>query len=326
YTAEGTYVITLVVTDNDGATDQISKEVTVPSEPPVAVIDANANALVVNVDASNSSDSDGAIVSYAWDFGDGTTASSVTAVHTYALAGTYTISLTVTDNQGLTATASTLVIAEDSQCNLTTGALQIIGPDVTCISGEQLTVALRFTRSPKAPKKYQVAFVISQDRDMKIVQVVKQKALTVNAPGLYRIHTLVYNSATLDLDNLVALNSTTVAELNALLVPGGGISCAALDLNGIVLVVNDCRTTSNITAYPNPATESLTVALPELKGVQQIAIELFHINGTLAKRWILDGYSTQTNLNLNSLDQGLYRMRILYDQQLIQEMTIVKVK
>ena len=59
--------------------------------------------LQVNVDASASSDNEGPIASYSWDFGDGNTATGVTANHTYITDGQYTITLTVTDQGGLTA-------------------------------------------------------------------------------------------------------------------------------------------------------------------------------------------------------------------------------
>ena len=52
--------------------------------------------------AGNSSDSDGSIVSYAWDFGDGAPGSGVNIAHTYSSAGTYAVKLTVTDDDGAT--------------------------------------------------------------------------------------------------------------------------------------------------------------------------------------------------------------------------------
>ena len=56
--------------------------------------------LEVRFDASASNDPDGNIVSYEWAFGDGSTGSGQTTTHTYGAAGSYTPSLTVTDNRG----------------------------------------------------------------------------------------------------------------------------------------------------------------------------------------------------------------------------------
>lgn len=62
--------------------------------------------LTVNFDASASSDPDGSIISYAWSFGDGGSDSGVTASHTYTSAGTYIARLTVTDDGGVTNSAT----------------------------------------------------------------------------------------------------------------------------------------------------------------------------------------------------------------------------
>ncbi|MBE3128800.1 MAG: PKD domain-containing protein, partial [Actinobacteria bacterium] len=49
-------------------------------------------------DGSSSSDEDGTIVSYSWDFGDGSTGSGVTVTHTYNAPGNYKATLIVTDD------------------------------------------------------------------------------------------------------------------------------------------------------------------------------------------------------------------------------------
>jgi len=68
----------------------------------------------VSFDASASEDPDGTIVSYDWDFGDGTSGSGVSVSHTYTTAGNYLVSLTVTDDQGATGTVTRTVIVSEA--------------------------------------------------------------------------------------------------------------------------------------------------------------------------------------------------------------------
>ncbi|MBL8300699.1 MAG: proprotein convertase P-domain-containing protein, partial [Rhodanobacteraceae bacterium] len=73
------------------------------NQPPIANFSSAANGLTV-VFTDTSTDSDGTIASRTWAFGDGTTSTSTNPSKTYATAGTYNVSLTVTDNGGLTNT------------------------------------------------------------------------------------------------------------------------------------------------------------------------------------------------------------------------------
>ncbi len=110
YAAAGTYTVTLTVVDDRGGVGQHQVDVNVanpPNVPPTASISPDCALLGCSFDASGSSDSDGVIVSYSWDFGDGATGSGSTTSHDYAIAGTYHVTLTVTDDDGAPATAET---------------------------------------------------------------------------------------------------------------------------------------------------------------------------------------------------------------------------
>ena len=111
YTSAGSYAGILTVTDDGGAQDVETHTITVNSpgnsiptasfttDPSLNVLYASPP-VTVDFDASGSSDADGTIMSYNWIFGDGDTATGATASHTYTTSGTFTIVLTVVDDQG----------------------------------------------------------------------------------------------------------------------------------------------------------------------------------------------------------------------------------
>jgi PKD repeat protein len=100
------------------------------NQPPVAAATANPTSgiapLAVNFSGAGSSDPDGTISSYAWTFGDGGTGSGVTISHTYQNAGTYTATLTVTDNNGA-ANSKTLTITAATDPNVINAPSNLTG-------------------------------------------------------------------------------------------------------------------------------------------------------------------------------------------------------
>ncbi|WP_300681133.1 PKD domain-containing protein [Nocardioides sp.] len=86
-----------------------------PNQLPTAAFTSSMAQLAGTFDGSGSADPDGSIASYAWDFGDGSSATGATPTHTYAAAGTYTVTLTVTDNRGGTGTVTHQVTAVANQ-------------------------------------------------------------------------------------------------------------------------------------------------------------------------------------------------------------------
>ncbi|MFT4940841.1 MAG: endonuclease I/PKD repeat protein [Paraglaciecola sp.] len=76
---------------------------------PTAVIISSCNNLICSFDAGSSSDPDGSIVAYAWDFGDSNSSAAIAPEHNYSVAGSYTVQLTITDNAGGNGATSTIV-------------------------------------------------------------------------------------------------------------------------------------------------------------------------------------------------------------------------
>ena len=112
----GSFTVTLTVTDSHGLSD--TKTLTIAAEEnqkPKAQFSSNKTQAFIpadfEFDASASSDPDGHITSYDWDFGDGSTGSGQTASHVFDTEGSYTVSLTVTDDKGATDSTSITVTA-----------------------------------------------------------------------------------------------------------------------------------------------------------------------------------------------------------------------
>ncbi|WP_328808223.1 S8 family serine peptidase [Nonomuraea antri] len=116
YAAAGTYTVKLTVTDNAGATGTTSRQIgvgTPTNQSPTASFTQTCRVIWIwrycDFNGSASSDPDGTIASYAWNFGDGGTGTGATVRHFYSSAGAKSVRLTVTDNQGATGTVTKTV-------------------------------------------------------------------------------------------------------------------------------------------------------------------------------------------------------------------------
>lgn len=103
------------------------------NQSPVAQISSSVSSgyapLAVNFDGSSSVDPDGVISSYSWNFGDGTTASGVNASKTYNTSGTFTVTLTVTDDDGTTASSTkSIVVSQQSTTDTTKPSATLTSP------------------------------------------------------------------------------------------------------------------------------------------------------------------------------------------------------
>ena len=216
YTSTGAFIATLTVTDNRGATS--SSTVTIDTtngtdpganRPPTAVLTPNSPTsgkapLSVSFSSLGSGDVDGSIVSYNWNWGDGTTPGSTpNASHVFAAPGSYTVVLTVTDDDGATGTSSTVVTAAANQPpaasvtitpteRVVTNPISFssagsVDPDGTIVSyrwdfgdGSPLSTAANPTHTYSAVGTYNVSLRVVDDNGVADTRVVPISVLKIN--------------------------------------------------------------------------------------------------------------------------------------------------
>jgi PKD repeat protein len=121
YSQAGSYTVTLKVTDDVGRVSAVATQtIAAGTGGPTASFTTSPSSPItnqtINFNASQSRAVPGrTIVSYAWDFGDGTTGSGVQTTHAFTAVGTYVVTLTITDNAGQTAFANqSISVATDT--------------------------------------------------------------------------------------------------------------------------------------------------------------------------------------------------------------------
>lgn len=134
YQYPGTYLVKLTVIDAEGSFDSQEIAIEVTNAPPIANFSATDDAPTVGdtveFDASGSYDPNGEVVSYKWDFGDGTTGEGVKVSHSYANTGYYVITLTVTDDAGAVGTARHAVNVQEKSSGGGCSGGSCGGPDI----------------------------------------------------------------------------------------------------------------------------------------------------------------------------------------------------
>jgi PKD repeat protein len=138
YSDDGVYTATLRVTDASGGTDTNNALVIIPNQPPVAVAQANPQTVgtgqQINFSASGSSDPDDTALIYTWDFDDGTTATGMNVSYRYSTPKVYTVTLTVTDDDGVSDRDRVIITVANGQPTADAG------PDQTANEGDTVTL------------------------------------------------------------------------------------------------------------------------------------------------------------------------------------------
>lgn len=227
FVAAGNYEVALTVTDAEGlsATEELSITVSSANAAPVARASANTLSGTVPLQVSftgNNSTDDKGITSYLWDFKDGNTATTANAEHTFAAAGTYEATLSVTDADGLTSEDSvtiTVIEAENEAPNAVANANTFSG-------NAPLTVS--FTGSDSYDDKgisgyaWDFSGGTSSNADA---------TYTFENPGTYEVSLTVYDNEGLSDTGRLTINVAEAPVVNLDCGTGGGF---ALDTGGKV--------------------------------------------------------------------------------------------
>jgi len=117
YAQSGTYTVSLTIDDHDGVSSTNTVVVNISDIPPEADFTYTPALPTTGENIAftdTSTDQDGYIVNWTWDFGDGTTSQEQNATHTYYQPGVKTVILTVTDNTNNTSTTSKRITVENT--------------------------------------------------------------------------------------------------------------------------------------------------------------------------------------------------------------------
>ena len=156
--SDGTWFSVVIASDQSQDIDYRLAISIQEAEPPVALFTVDPNPAdsgsAIRFDASASYDADGTVVSFAWDFGDGSSGTGSSATHVYASPGTYTVTLQIVDNDETSATASREVVVGATSFASTAAvwvsSILVIAAVVAAVA----LVALRRRRPPVPPTPY----------------------------------------------------------------------------------------------------------------------------------------------------------------------------
>jgi len=234
----------LKVTDDDGASDTVTQEVLAvePNKPPVARFTSTVKDLSVAFTADSSTDADGTIALYAWNFGDGSSGTGITATHKYTAAGDYVVKLTVTDDDGATdtiahtVTATDPIVASDTFSRTVTsglgtaeigGAWTLAGSAVT---GSVVDGSARISVAAARTNTYKLNAVATRDTDLVHTIWLEQApsgggatlwtAARSTTSGDYRVRLTINAAGTMSASLVKLVGSAETALTTAVQVPG----------------------------------------------------------------------------------------------------------
>lgn len=129
----------------------------------------------------------------------------------------------------------------EEPCNAKAMGMKMDTTTVCLENGEATLTAVPFGGT-MIPPGFEERFILTRTNGLIIEQISSSPTFTVAGVDIWRIHNIVYDPATLDL-GLILYGTTTMYDLEALLLQGGGTICASLDMSGAPVKTGECSTT-----------------------------------------------------------------------------------
>ncbi len=123
-----------------------------------------------------------------------------------------------------------------TRCVAKAGTVKLENTTVLLEKDNGALISGKPTTDSKVPNGYKVLYVLTKGSNLSITQVSETPQFRVSDTGDYRVHTLVYDPATLSLNSIV-LNQTKASEVLPLLFENGGAICASLNAQGTKVIV-----------------------------------------------------------------------------------------
>ena len=343
YTETGEYEVVLTVSDGAKSdTDKIT--ITVNDGSPVISYTYSTSSLEapfeVSFDASSSVDPEGGDLTYAWDFGNGTTANTPVATATYVEDGDYTVSLTVTNESGKKDSEEFVVSVGNSNCIFDTPRatslpsmdnesfenIYVLGED-----GPDLSIVNRFTVNWNLTQSGLYEFSMNLSVSPNYVNFKEaaqnfdsaQPEIAISNSGVAGLDGSYY--VTVDEENFVMVSkdagftlyfSKTAEEPECSNDSNVNLSNPTLDLANY-----------EINVYPNPTIGFVNVLVKTIEDFKNVEREIVVLNilGQVVASKTINYGETEVQLNITGLASGAYFVLINVDgQKLKTEELIVK--
>ena len=306
---------TLVATTTSGTSQTVNFSIVSgppANVPPMVVLSGSTDGtepFKLNFTSSGSSDSDGNIALYEWDFGDGSTSSAENPSHTYSTGGDYNVTLTLTDDDGATSTKGIVVTAIDPTDVETVISFTLINAvnqlelfdiqnNMSINSTEMEDVNIKAKTNPGivGSVKFELTGTISRTW----VETNAPYALYGDFDGEFIPTTFTEGSYTLKATPYT-LSSASGEAGQSLTVKFNVIQSTSTSKTAVV----------DMSIFPNPASESITVSFDEPTSLEKIYI--YDITGRLIQSLNMDtGQDVGTYLlGVQDLPTGSYFVRTI---------------